>query len=72
MEWDYQTLTLDCGRSQKRDLPVIDETHDKKLNQFGSDGWELVSVVPVFYDDLMQAATYVFKRPREGAQWQSR
>jgi Domain of unknown function (DUF4177) len=72
MEWEYRTLTLDCGRSHKHDVHVIDETHDKKLNQFGSDGWELVSVVPVLQDDLLTAATYVFKRPREGASWQSR
>jgi len=60
-QWEYKRFVL---AGTKADL--------SKLNEFGKDGWQLVSVVPATIDDYTNAdkslhdvltATYIFKRP---------
>jgi len=54
--WEYQILTLSIEK---------DKSHLRPLNQLGSEGWELVSVLPNSFDEFVRDMTYVFKRPRE-------
>lgn len=47
-QWEYRTATMDL---------------DADLTQYGAEGWELVSVVPVAHDPM--TAVYHFKRRRQ-------
>jgi hypothetical protein len=53
--WEYQILTLSIEK---------DKSQVRTLNQMGAKGWELISVLPNSFDDLLRDMTYVFKRPR--------
>jgi hypothetical protein len=64
--WEYHVVTLDVERND-RDRHRIDESHSRKINGLGVEGWELVSVVPNLDDGVMFDVTYVFKRPRNQA-----
>ena len=65
MQWEYRTVTHQCERSPQLGVHAIDEARVRELNRLGSEGWDLVTVVPVTHEDLMWAVTYVFKRPAD-------
>jgi hypothetical protein len=54
--FEYQILTLSIEK---------DKSHVRTLNQLGAEGWELISVLPNSFDDLLRDMTYLFKRPRD-------
>ena len=67
MKWEYHSITLDAEASSG---PGIGESHVQKLDGLGAEGWELVSVVALpNMDDVLQAVTYVFKRPLQPSRW---
>ena len=66
MQWEYKTVTHPGKASQKLGMHALDESRVEELNELGSDGWELVTVVPLTRDDILMAVTYVFKRQ---SQW---
>ncbi len=53
--WEYKTFY------NKSD--TNDRTIQGKLNWFGAEGWELVSVVFETYNNVCRIHTYFFKRP---------
>ena len=65
MECEYRTITLSIDRDEGFGVRTVDKSHVKKLNEAGSEGWELVAVVPVSFEEFASAVTYIFKRPRE-------
>jgi Domain of unknown function (DUF4177) len=65
VQWEYRTVTHQSERSPQLGVQAIDEARVRELNRLGSEGWELVTVVPVTHEDLMWAVTYVFKRPSD-------
>lgn len=50
-KWEYACITIDRARHDN-------DVAEKKLDQAGSEGWELVSVV-----GFLTAVNYYFKRP---------
>jgi hypothetical protein len=58
-------VTHSSGRSREAGDRGVDESRIGELNELGSEGWELVAVVPVTSPDGFEGVTYVFKRPCE-------
>ena len=42
MEWEYKVLNLDSGF-----LSRVDKIMEAYLNDYGSNGWELISSIPM-------------------------
>jgi len=61
MKWEYHIITLLAEVVGDREYG-IGESHVQRLDALGAEGWELVSVLPSKYDDLLRDVTYVFKR----------
>jgi hypothetical protein len=63
VDWEYRVITHRTESDPEVGAIVMDKYRLKELNDFGAEGWELVSVVPVSREDVLFAVTYVFKRP---------
>ena len=63
MEWEYRFVTKGCERHRELSIHAIDKSHENELNHLGLEGWELVSVVPLFGEGETMAVTYILKRP---------
>jgi hypothetical protein len=64
IKWEYRMVTHRCERNDEVGAFAVNEIRVRELNGLGSEGWELVSVVPVNEEDVLWAVTYVLKRPR--------
>ena len=69
--WQYRVLTYrwdeerqDLVWTDRNDMVVNEETVDKRLNELGREGWELVSIEKI--SDLSHiAVAFYLKRPLE-------
>lgn len=69
--WQYKTLTYgwdeqikDLVWTDTKDLVVNAEMVDKRLNELGSEGWELISIEKI--SDISHiAVSFYLKRPME-------
>lgn len=68
MKWEYHTITLIAEKKAPGEY-VIGESHVRELDGLGSEGWELVSVVPMMQDGVLHEVTYVLKRPLQPSRW---
>lgn len=73
IRWQYKTLTYTWDEEKKdlvwgdtRDLAVNAEMVDKRLNELGDKGWELLCIEKVS-DVSHIAVNFYLKRPRETA-----
>ena len=69
--WQYKTLTYawdderqDLARADTKELPEDPDTVDKRLNELGREGWELVSIEKIS-DVSHIAISFYLKRPIE-------
>ncbi len=61
MKWEYKIANLDVGGTTKRHL---DEKDNKRLNEWGADGWELVAAPMLATGNgLTTKVGLIFKRP---------
>lgn len=66
MEWEYRSFTRECRRAKEGDVPTVDHKRiDLELNALGTEGWELVSVVPIVEEGLVDSMTYFLRRERD-------
>lgn len=69
--WEYKVLTYRWDQEQQnlvwsdaKDMEVNEATVDKRLNELGRKGWELVSIEKMS-DISHVAVTFYLKRPLE-------
>ena len=62
MEWEYRFVTKGCERHRELSIHATEKSHENELNRLGAEGWELVSVVPLFGESETMAVTYILKR----------
>lgn len=63
MRWEYRTIAIECAGRMQGD-PLIDPAHERRLNGFGAEGWEVVAAMPIVDpDSRLDALVYVMKRP---------
>ena len=60
--WEYKVETMQVGGTMHLNL---DQMTDDWLNQFGAEGWELVSTTTLTFGGTDQRTYWVFKRPIE-------
>ena len=66
MEWEYRSFTRECRRRPEGGIPTVGRKRvDLELNALGAEGWELVSVIPLFQDGVVDSMTYFLKRERD-------
>jgi hypothetical protein len=58
-KWEYKTLSKEIDRGL---INCIDL--DKRLNELGEEGWELLSVTPVHYDSVTKSVVHHFRRAK--------
>lgn len=61
-QWEYKSITLSTGAVR---ATSVDKEYEKELNEYGADGWELVSVV-VFGAGAGARMRAIFKRSKQG------
>jgi hypothetical protein len=60
-KWTYESITLYHTKNITSEVDAA-RVIDPKLYSFGRAGWELVSVVPVSYEDTRTYLLYTFKK----------
>lgn len=58
--WQYKTLPIKLEQGLVDDMEL-----DKILNDLGADGWELISVTPVFSEGRTDYLVHHFRRAGE-------
>jgi len=61
MKWEYKVHKVKTGGMNP---PNLDNFTEKDLNGLGSNGWELIQVVPLGASGDTRQVYFYFKRPR--------
>lgn len=77
-QWDYcdYLVTEVAAQARREDESPAEQTDEEEalaaqdqeraaIARAGSEGWELVGVVPLLIDGTTRAERYVFKRPKQ-------
>lgn len=68
-KWEYKQVYKEFNAyepyARHGFLYEILEKNTKEINEFGAEGWELVSVVPSYNKGNIYQLLYVFKREKE-------
>ncbi len=59
-KWEYKTLPQELDHGYVNDMDL-----DKRLNELGAEGWELIAVSPVVVGGETKYLTHHFRRPQE-------
>lgn len=63
-KWEYLTYVFNVGYSLIKGPELDGGSFTEKLNEYGAEGWELVSLLPLEGNKGISATVHaVFKRP---------
>jgi hypothetical protein len=66
MCWEHRSFTRQCTRQREGEIATVDHKRiDLELNALGTEGWQLVAVVPLVEESLVSAMAYFLKRECE-------
>lgn len=57
-QWEYQSIYIKNSHKFAKQGEVYFENHDKTLDKYGQQGWELVAVVPLIASNLSSGNAY--------------